>query len=277
MRMFSGCLLTLLMITLVAGKEDTPANLVAGKQVPADANLHKGDRLVAVYEKKNYVVEIRDVKANKKVSIVWVSTGEVTDDVDQTELYYAGDATPTRKARKSPLPDRYQAFDKNKDGQISLSEWDRSKYAEFRKLDRNRDGFLTPQELAATVITVASAPAGTAPAKEGEPGNSKAAEELENPGTLVEYQDQIKMSYTFKVTGKVGGPVWGSGPYAVESDLATAAVHAGLLKDGAAGVVKVTILEPANRFTTSSANGVTSVERQEAGPAFSMEAVKKSE
>ncbi len=280
MRIFWGCALTLLMINLAAGKDETPANLVAGKQVPADVVLQKGDRLVAVYDKKNYVVEIREVKAKAKVNILWVASGEVTEDVGQNELYYAGDATPTRKTRKSPLPDQYQALDKNKDGQIGLSEWDRTKYAEFRKLDKNRDGFLTPKELAATVVTVAAAPAapGSAvPGNSGDPNGPNATGELENPGNLTGYRDQVKMSYTFKVTGKVGGSVWGTGPYAVESDLAATAVHAGVLKDGITGNVVVTILDSVDRFGGSAANGVTSVELQEAGPAFMIEAVKKSQ
>ena len=208
LRIFSGSVLALLMINLVAGKDETPANLVAGKQVPADVTCRRATGLSPHYEKKNYVVEIRDVKPNKKVTILWVASGEVTEDVGQTELYYAGDATPTRKTRKSPLPDRYQSYDKNKDGQISLSEWDRSKYAEFRKLDRNRDGFLTPKELAVTIVTVAATPG----ALRGSPvGANDATNDLENPGNLVDYRDQVKMSYTFKVTGKVGESVWARG------------------------------------------------------------------
>ncbi len=46
------------------------------------------------------------------------------------------------------LPPEYMARDKNGDGQIGLYEWDRAKYAEFAKLDKNGDGFLTPAELA---------------------------------------------------------------------------------------------------------------------------------
>lgn len=46
------------------------------------------------------------------------------------------------------LPSEYLARDKNGDGQIGLYEWDRAKYAEFAKLDKNGDGFLTPAELA---------------------------------------------------------------------------------------------------------------------------------
>jgi hypothetical protein len=65
-------------------------------------------------------------------------------------------------------------------------------------------------------------------------------------------------SFTFSVTGRTTGPVYGSGPYTADTDLATAAVHAGLLKDGEKGTVYVTIVEPPDQFTSTSANGVNS-------------------
>lgn len=279
LRTASGCVALLLIASVLTAKDATPANLVAGKQVEASAKLQKGDRLVGVWEKKNYVVEIREVKSNGKLRIRWVETGEDTDDVSPTELYYAGDATPTRKSRKSPLPENYQKYDKNNDGQIGMYEWDRSKYAEFRKLDKNHDGFLTPQELTTrtTVLVASSNAKGTSTSSTGAESKDSNAEELPNPGNLLEYQEKVDLSFVFSVTGKTSGGVWGTGPYALDSDLAAAAVHAGMVKDGATGSVKVTILEKADKFSGSAANGVTSVERQEAGPAFTIEAVKKAE
>ncbi|NOX53214.1 MAG: hypothetical protein GXP27_01995 [Planctomycetes bacterium] len=47
------------------------------------------------------------------------------------------------------LPESYRDRDKDHDGQIGLYEWDRKAYAEFFRLDRNGDGFLTPRELLA--------------------------------------------------------------------------------------------------------------------------------
>ena len=83
-----------------------------------------------------------------------------------------GSPTGTRrnssgKSRFAPkLPPEYQARDKNGDGQIGLYEWDRAKYAEFAKLDKNGDGFLTAAELTSKAITVA---VGTKPAANSEP------------------------------------------------------------------------------------------------------------
>lgn len=55
---------------------------------------------------------------------------------------------PGRKTNLVPeLPAEFAARDRNGDGQIALYEWDRRKYSEFVKLDKNNDGFLTPIEL----------------------------------------------------------------------------------------------------------------------------------
>ena len=56
-------------------------------------------------------------------------------------------STPSKSLLVPRLPAEYQARDKNGDGQIALYEWDRSKYAEFVKLDKNEDGILTAAEL----------------------------------------------------------------------------------------------------------------------------------
>lgn len=66
------------------------------------------------------------------------------------------------KSRFAPrLPTDYQTRDKNGDGQIGLYEWDRAKYAEFAKLDKNGDGFLTATELVIKTVTkVAGSPIG---------------------------------------------------------------------------------------------------------------------
>jgi len=86
------------------------------------------------------------------------------------------------------LPNQYAALDKNQDGQISMSEWDRTKLADFRTLDRNADGFLTPKELVnpqtpvpipvalntttATAKTAVPAPGSSRSASSGKSGSS---------------------------------------------------------------------------------------------------------
>lgn len=61
-----------------------------------------------------------------------------------------------------------------------------------------------------------------------------------------------------RTTGSNTGSVWGSGPYTGDSDLGTAAVHAGVLKVGQAGIVSVKIVPTPAAFISSTANGIQS-------------------
>jgi hypothetical protein len=110
-------------------------------------------------------------------------------------------------------------------------------------------------------------------ATEAEPANA-----LPDPGNLNLLMGQIGKVHTFRVTGvaggggggmMIGGPggfaiaaggfVWGTDTYTLDSTLALAAVHAGVLKAGQTGVVRVKILGPQAGFTGSTRNGVTSM------------------
>jgi hypothetical protein len=110
-------------------------------------------------------------------------------------------------------------------------------------------------------------------AVEEEPANA-----LPDPGNLNTLLGQVGKVYTFRVTGTVqggagrgvvlGGPgfnpfvpagiVWGTDVYTLDSTLALAAVHAGVLKAGQTGVVRVKILGPQATFMGSTRHGVTS-------------------
>jgi hypothetical protein len=79
----------------------------------------------------------------------------------------------------------------------------------------------------------------------------------DGPANLVNLQAMIGKSFRFRVTGAVNGTVWGTGTYTSDSPLATAAVHAGVLKAGQTGIVKVTIVMTPNAFQGSTSNGVT--------------------
>jgi hypothetical protein len=80
---------------------------------------------------------------------------------------------------------------------------------------------------------------------------------LPDPGTLVGYARQFGKTLYFRVTGGATGSVWGTDVYTVDSSLAAAAVHAGVLKPGQAGVVKLQIVVPPPGFVGSTQNGVT--------------------
>lgn len=62
--------------------------------------------------------------------------------------------------------------------------------------------------------------------------------------------------YDVLVTGASTGAVWGSGPYTDDSNLAVAAVHAGLLQVNQSAVIRVTDTGPQSSFTGTTANGV---------------------
>lgn len=81
------------------------------------------------------------------------------------------------------------------------------------------------------------------------------------PGDLGSIQNfrtlQGKALY-FLVTGATAGSLWGSNPYTDDSTLEAAAVHAGLLRAGQTGVVKVTPGAGLSAYRGSTANGLTS-------------------
>ena len=255
-----SCVVLLMMAGLSFGKEEIPPNIVAGKQVETNAKITVGTKLVGIWDKKNYLVEVIDLKKNNEIRIHWIGFDKSDDvDVPPNTLYYVADTSQTRKVRTSPLPKEYQALDKNGDGQIGLYEWDRSKYAEFKKLDKNHDGFLTPQELAGkgaapVAVAAAGSPAAATPAPAAVP----------DPGNLDAYVGMIGQTFTFTVTGKTEGMVTGTGIFSTNSDLAVAAVHAGLVKAGATGTVTASIVASPETFKGSLANGIMSND----GPAY---------
>src|SRR5262249_6918957 len=78
------------------------------------------------------------------------------------------------------------------------------------------------------------------------------------PEGSVAKRDSVGQSYSCPAVGDVKGNVWSTDIYTDDSDVATAAVHAGVLKNGESGRVKVTILPGQQRYEGSTRNGVTS-------------------
>lgn len=75
---------------------------------------------------------------------------------------------------------------------------------------------------------------------------------------ITRYRGQNGKSLIFSVRGRTGAGIWGDGIYSDDSDLATVAVHAGLLQSGQSGLIKVTIMPGRDSYPTSSSHGVTS-------------------
>ncbi len=81
-----------------------------------------------------------------------------------------------------------------------------------------------------------------------------------DPGTLREYgPGHDGNELLFEVTGNTDATIWGTDVYTGDSPLAVAAVHAGVVRPGERGVVRVTIVDGLNvAFTGSHQNGVWS-------------------
>jgi hypothetical protein len=82
------------------------------------------------------------------------------------------------------------------------------------------------------------------------------------PTNLMAYQNQFGKEILFNVTGPQANgqamSVWGTDIYTLDSNLAAAAVHAGLVQPGQSGLVRVRILTAPQQFLGSARNGVTS-------------------
>jgi len=81
---------------------------------------------------------------------------------------------------------------------------------------------------------------------------------LQDPGNLTGYAERPPgTQILFDVTGSTDGIVWGSDVYTSDSTLAAAAVHAGVLRSGERGLVRVTMVDALNvSFVGSQRNGV---------------------
>ena len=78
------------------------------------------------------------------------------------------------------------------------------------------------------------------------------------PSNFTQFRDNVGQSAYFYTTGRTTGTIWGSGTYTDDSDLGAAAVHAGLLRPGQKGIVKVMLLLGNEFYIGSSNNGVLS-------------------
>ena len=89
---------------------------------------------------------------------------------------------------------------------------------------------------------------------------------------LVPYRERVGETFLFRTTGDAARPAWGTDVYSDDSDLASAAVHAGLLKAGETGVVKLLVVRAAGPFEGSVRNGATTGAKADwPGGAFRLE------
>jgi hypothetical protein len=79
-----------------------------------------------------------------------------------------------------------------------------------------------------------------------------------DPGNLTAYQGRIGQTLAFRVTGAIGGTIWGTDVYTTDSQLSMAAVHAGVLKLGETGIVRLKMIPSPPAFAGSARNGIAS-------------------
>ena len=89
-------------------------------------------------------------------------------------------------------------------------------------------------------------------------------------GNLAAYAADIGQTLYVSATGATTGNVYGSNAtaYAITSDLATAAVHAGVLTPGQTAVLQISILADAGTYVGSAQNGGTSQSASASGGSF---------
>lgn len=97
-----------------------------------------------------------------------------------------------------------------------------------------------------------------------------------DPGSPGALRGQNGKEIVYDVTGKAnGGAIWGTDIYTDDSTIAVAAVHAGILKDGERGAVKVTILAGEQMYQGTTRNGVTTSPYMQWGGSYKVEAYRK--
>ena len=80
------------------------------------------------------------------------------------------------------------------------------------------------------------------------------------PQNMTSYGANSGQVYRISLTGSTsGGAVWGTGTYTDDSNLAMAAVHAGVLANGVTGNVHIKVTAGSSSYTASTSNGVTSL------------------
>jgi hypothetical protein len=93
----------------------------------------------------------------------------------------------------------------------------------------------------------------------------------DDPGALHVTEEDIGKTMVFLVTGATQpGAVWGTDVYTSDSHLGSVAVHAGVLKAGQKGIVRVKVRPGQSEYKASTKNGVTSMPYGAWGVSFSV-------
>lgn len=131
-------------------------------------------------------------------------------------------------------------------------------------------------KLAAHTLRVSTVPFGEQQLKLADVRSLKSAvgvasEDLANvaaaPTNLMTYQQQYGKELAFSLVGFANGngngqqsSLWGTDVYSLDSNLAAAAVHAGVARPGESAMVRVRIVQSPAQFIASFRNGITSAQ-----------------
>jgi hypothetical protein len=96
-----------------------------------------------------------------------------------------------------------------------------------------------------------------------------------DPGNLTEFgPEDFGRGFLFEVTGRTDGSVWGTDAYTADSRLGAAAVHAGAVRAGEKGLVRVTVLDGERLdYLGTARNGVTTFDYGHYPTAYRVERV----
>ncbi len=85
---------------------------------------------------------------------------------------------------------------------------------------------------------------------------------------VYDYMEEVGSVFEVTITGKLDGLVWGNGIYTSDSDIETAAVHAGIVKPRERKTVKISIMAGQKYYEGTLRNGVTTEEYDEYSSSF---------
>jgi hypothetical protein len=96
----------------------------------------------------------------------------------------------------------------------------------------------------------------------------------QDPGTPGAWVGGERDTYYVRVTGAIGGSIWGTDEYTTDSSIAAAAVHAGILESGMTGILKLRLLPGRDAYKGSDRNGVTTRDWGAYGSSYRLEKVE---
>jgi hypothetical protein len=172
-------------------------------------------------------------------------------------------AAPARPPLPPLSPDAQRLFDQLKQNQTSIIEQLRFLQQSYRDAGHAEDA----AAIAAHVRQLQ---------QRLPPVTASVTAELVNEG-LPTRDEPVRMSMfrhlpgqilTFAIRGREDQPVWGTTTYTDDSGLESAAVHAGLMRAGQTGIVKVRVLPGQDKYDATSANGVRSNEYSRADGSY---------